>query len=253
MKSSVSQSWIRQTRANTHARLRLFCFAHSGGGASFFRRWGESIGTDIDVCSLQLPGRENRRSEPPFTQFTPLIETLVDVLLPYMDLPFAFFGHSLGALISFELAHQLRRQGRQGPAQLFVSGRRAPHIPRPETSIVALPDREFIEEIQRFHGTAPEVLQNKEVMELFLPLLRADFSLYESFVYASEGALNCPISVFGGDDDTEVSIATLIAWKEHTTSMFKLHVFPGNHFFLLEAEAQLLQIINRDVAFFLDF
>lgn len=253
MKSSVNQSWIRQTRANTHARLRLFCFAHSGGGASFFRNWGESIGTDIDVYSLQLPGRENRRSEPPFTQFTPLIETLADVLLPYMDLPFAFFGHSLGALISFELARQLRRQGRRGPAQLFVSGRRAPHIPRLETSIVSLPDSEFIAEIQRFHGTAPEVLQNKEVMELFLPLLRADFSLYESFVYASERALHCPISVFGGDDDTEVSLENLMAWKVHTSSMFKLHIFPGDHFFLRKAEVQILQIINRDVAFFLDF
>lgn len=254
MKSSVStrSPWIRSTPSKARACLRLFCFPHSGGGASFYRRWGDSIGEDIDVCPVQLPGRENRRSEPPFTQYTPLIETLADAFTPYMDMPFALFGHSLGALLSFGLARELRRRGKPGPVHLFVSGRQAPHIPRQERSIAALPDEEFLKEIRRFHGTADEILLNAELMELFFPLLRADFSIYESFVYASEPALDCSITAFGGSEDSEVSVASLMAWREHTARAFELHQFPGGHFFLLDVETQLLQIINHELAQFLD-
>jgi medium-chain acyl-[acyl-carrier-protein] hydrolase len=250
--ATIQHPWILGTHSKAYARLRLFCFSHSGGGASFYRHWDDAIGDEIDVCPVQLPGRENRRSEAPFTRFDPLIETLADALSPYMDMPFALFGHSLGALLSFGLARHLRRQGRPDPLHLFVSGRRAPHLPREDGSVATLPDKEFIEKIRHFHGTDEEILRNAELMELFLPLLRADFSIYESFVYTAEPPFHCPISAFGGLDDNEVSVSSLIAWKEHTTNAFGLHQFPGGHFFLLDMEEQLLQIMKHEMAAFLE-
>ncbi|GCE27614.1 hypothetical protein KDA_30980 [Dictyobacter alpinus] len=253
MKTSVitQSSWIHRNDLKPDARLRIFCFPHSGGGASFYRRWNNLSGQEIDVCPLQLPGRENRRSEAPMTQFDALIELLADVLAPYMGTPFVFFGHSLGALVSFGLARYLRRQGKKSPLYLFVSGRRAPQIPRDDSSVARLTDKEFIEKIRHFHGTDEEILQNPELMELFLPLLRADFSIYESFVYTPEPPFTFPISAFGGRDDIGVNVSSLIAWKSHTVGTFGLHQFPGGHFFLRDAEEQVLQLIKDDLAPFL--
>ena len=254
MKTSVTiqHPWIFRADQKAHARLRLFCFPHSGGGASFYRRWNEVFGDQIDVCPVQLPGRENRRNEPPFTQFDTLIEALADAFTPYMNMPFALFGHSLGALVSFGLARQLRSQGKPEPLHLFVSGRRAPQIPRREEPVAMLSDKAFIEKIRRFHGTDEAILQNNELMELFLPVLRADFSIYESFVYTPAPAFKYPISAFGGRDDSEVSMASLIAWKKHTSSTFGLHQFPGGHFFLLDREEQLAHIIHHEMSSFFD-
>lgn len=254
MKTSIitRSPWIRQSNLKPEARLRLFCFPHSGGGASLYYRWNEGIDQTIDVCPVQLPGRENRRDEPPVTLFDPLIASLTDALAPFMDVPFALFGHSLGALLCFGLARSLRRQGKAGPCALFVSGRRAPQIPREDRPVSSLTDDEFIEKIRRFHGTNEDILQNSELMELFLPLLRADFSVYESFAYTLEPPFHCPISAFGGRDDHEVPVASLIAWKDHTVSTFGLHQFPGGHFFLRDAQEQVLQIIIDELAPFLE-
>ena len=223
--------WIKRSGQDPQTRFRLFCFPFAGGGASLFRTWPERLQSDIEVCAIQLPGREERLAETPFDRLASLVDVLVDVLSPHMDLPFAFFGHSLGSLISFELTRRLRRQKDPGPLHLFVSGSRAPQIPDPDSPIHQLPDAEFIEALRRFNGTPKAVLDNPELMELFLPLLRSDIRLYETYIYDHEDPLDCPISAYGGLEDEEVSREELAAWRDQTRSRFSMQIFPGDHFF----------------------
>ena len=240
--------WIKRSGHDSQTCFRLFCFPYAGGGASFFRTWPERLPPEIEVCAVQLPGRENRLNETPFDKLSSLIDALAEVLYPYLDFPFAFFGHSLGALISFELTRRLRRQKTPCPKQLFVSGRRAPQIPDPDPPIHQLPDAEFTEELRRFNGTPQAVLDNPELMEVFLPLLRSDIRLDETYVYDHEAPLDCSISAFGGLADEETSREELAAWCEQTRSRFSIQMFPGDHFFLNGKESNgVLEIISKDI------
>jgi medium-chain acyl-[acyl-carrier-protein] hydrolase len=241
--------WIKRSRQDPQTRFRLFCFPFAGGGASFYRTWQERLEPAIEVCAIQLPGREDRLIETPIGELSTLIDVLVDVLSPYLDSPFGFFGHSLGSLISFELTRRLRRQKALCPMQLFVSGSRAPQIPNPDAPIHHLPDAEFIEELRRFNGTPQAVLENPELMEVFLPLLRSDIRLYETYVYDHEAPLDCPISAFGGLEDEEVSREELSAWCDQTRSRFRIQMFPGDHFFLNGKESDgFLESISNEIS-----
>jgi medium-chain acyl-[acyl-carrier-protein] hydrolase len=211
-----------------------------------FRTWADGLPPELEVWPVQLPGRESRLKEPAYTRLAPLVETLAQVLQPHLSMPFAFFGHSMGALISFELARQLRPYG-QTPAHLFVSGRRAPHLPDIDPPIYHLPQPEFIEELRRLQGTPEAVLQSAELMALILPCLRADFAVCETYAHAESAALDCPISAFGGTADPKVSRADLDAWRNHTQGAFSLRMFAGDHFFLHSARANLLQAIRGDL------
>lgn len=240
--------WIKRPIQDPQTCFRLFCFPYAGGGASFFRTWREILWPEIEVCAIQLPGRENRFREPPFAKLSSLVDALAEVLYPDLDFPFAFFGHSLGSLISFELTRLLRRQKAPGPMQLFVSGRRAPQVHDPDPPIYQLPDAEFIEELHRFNGTPKAVLDNPELMEVFLPLLRSDIGLDETYVYDHEAPLDCPISAFGGLEDEEVNREELSEWDVQTRSRFNIQMFPGDHFFLNGKERNgLLEIISKDI------
>jgi surfactin synthase thioesterase subunit len=244
-----NEVWIKRTGQDQQTCFRLFCFPYAGGGASIFRLWQERLPSDIEVCAIQLPGREDRLRETPFDRLSSLIDELADVLYPYMDLPFAFFGHSLGSLISFELTRRLRRQKAPCPLQLFVSGCRAPQIPNPDPPIHQLPDAEFIEELGRFNGTPQAVLDNPELMEVFLPLLRSDIGLWETYVYDREAPLDCPITAFGGLEDEEVSREELAAWCDQTRSRFNMQMFSGDHFYLNGKESNgVSEVISRDIS-----
>ncbi|MBW4476050.1 MAG: thioesterase II family protein [Tolypothrix brevis GSE-NOS-MK-07-07A] len=228
---------------NPHASVRLFCLPYAGASSLIFRRWLTSLPTTVEVCPIELPGRGLQSRLTPFSRLQPLISTLTSALLPYLDKPFAFFGHSLGGLVSFELARQLRREYNLSPVHLFVSARRAPQIPSPKPPIHALPDTEFIEELRRFNGTPDSVLQNTELMELLMPILRADFAMLETYVYAQEPPLECPITVFGGLEDEEASLEELKAWRSHTIASYNLQMFRGDHFFIQSEQPLLLQTL----------
>jgi medium-chain acyl-[acyl-carrier-protein] hydrolase len=159
--------------------------------------------------------------------------------------PFAFFGHSMGALISFELARQLRRQHAPGPIALFVSAHRAPQRPAPNPPVHSLPQDEFVEELRRLNGTPEAVFQDAELMQLLLPTLRADFAVCETYTYMPEEPLECPILAFGGLQDHEVSRDDLAAWRAQTHRTFKLRMVPGDHFFLHSARASLVCVVSR--------
>lgn len=239
--------WIVYPRPNPQARLRLFCFPYAGGGASIYRLWPNDLPAAVEVCSIQPPGRETRLREKPFTHTAPLTQALAPVLRPYFDLPFAFFGYSLGSLVAFELARELRRQGGPMPLHLFVGGRRAPQIPDPEPPIHDLPEPEFMHELRRLSGTPEAVLQNAELMQLLQPLLRADFAINETYPYTDEPPLECPISAYGGLEDAEANQNDLAAWLEQTRGAFKLQMFPGGHFFLNSDRTSLLRSISEDL------
>jgi len=247
---STFNSWIFAARPDQRARLRLFCFPHAGGGASMFRPWLDALPPEIEVCPVQLPGRENRLREPLYQQFAPLVQALAEALQPYFTLPFAFFGHSMGALLSFGLARHLRQQNASLPVQLFLSAYRAPQIPNLEAPLHLLPEAAFIKKLLSFNGTNPEVLENEELRQFLLPIMRADFAVCGTFRYTPEEPLACPISVLGGLQDSRVRQEDLLAWREQTSSAFTQRMLPGGHFYLQQQQIRLplLQLIAQDLA-----
>ena len=240
-------SWIAGHEPNPQARLRLFCFPYAGGSASMFRIWSNALPADVEACPIQLPGRSTRLMERPFTDLSSLIQVLAQALSSLLDKPFAIFGHSLGALVGFELARQLRRQYGVSPARLFISAGCAPQIPRRGSPIHTLPAKEFLAEVRRLNGIPKEVLEHDELMEIVIPLLRADFALYEAYVYSAEPPLNCPISAFGGLQDRKVTHRDLEAWRDQTTGAFSLRMLPGDHFFLNTTQPLLLQMLSQEL------
>ncbi|WP_088243857.1 thioesterase II family protein [Calothrix rhizosoleniae] len=229
----------------SQASMRLFCFPYAGGRALIYRSWAKSLPTNIEVCAIELPGRGSLLKETPFTQMEPLIETIAQIILPKLDKPFALFGHSMGALVSFELANLLLHKYGIKPAHLFISARRAPQIISKEPPVYSLPEPEFIAELHRLNGTSQEILANKELMQLFLPILRADFEVLETYTYRPLPPLECPITAFGGLSDPEANINELEAWAKQTKSTFSLKMFQGDHFFIHSAQSQLLEFLNQ--------
>lgn len=239
--------WIAHSKPNTNAKLRLFCFPYAGCGASAFSSWSESLTSNVEICPIELPGHGCRIAEHPFNLLEPLIKELARAILPHLNKPFAFFGHSMGGLVSFELAHLLRKDYNLSPVHLFISGRHAPQIPESKPPIHYLPEPEFINELRSLNGTPEGVLENAELMKLFLPILRADFAALETYVYTPKPRLNCPITILGGLQDYEVSCEGLEAWREQTKANFSMQMFQGDHFFIHSARSLLLQFLGREL------
>ncbi len=184
----------------------------------------------------------------PYDQVSPLVDTLAEVLWPYLTSPFAFFGHSMGALIAFELTRQLRRKFGIGPAHLFVSGHRAPHLHNPFPVLHQLPDPHFVQALQNRYGGIPDViLKDPELLQTFLPVLRADLKLVESYAYLDDRPLDCPLSVFGGLQDTIVSQREIAAWQYQTLGACTVRMLPGDHFFVQKSQAQVVGAIAQDL------
>ncbi len=240
--------WLVRGRRESPARMRLICFPYAGGGASAYRDWGALLPEDLEVVVLQLPGRETRLLEDPVTDATELTSALVDAVEPVLDAPFCFFGHSMGTMVSFELARALRRSGRPQPAALFLSAGRALHLPDPDPPIHQLPDREFVTELRaRYDGIPGEVLSNEELLELVLPGLRGDMKLLETHDFVEEEPLDIPITCFGGREDHRLSHEDLEGWSRHTRGSFVFRRLPGDHFFLHSQRSLLLRYLADDL------
>lgn len=239
--------WLVGYEYSDRVSLRLFCFPYAGGGALVYRDWHRILPGSIGVYAAQLPGRGDRLAEPPFRDLPALIEPLIEAIKPYLDKPFAFFGHSMGALIAFELSRKLRSEYGLKPAHLFVSGRRAPQLPDSDRITYNLAEAEFIEELRRLKGTPREMLENPELMQLVGPVLRADFQACQTYVYSDSPPLRCPITVFGGLQDNDVTREYLQPWRNQTSVAFTLRLLPGDHFFLHSSEAILLRLIAQEL------
>lgn len=227
------------------ARFRLFCFPYAGGGSGIFRPWSKQIHRHIEVVPALLPGRESRLREPACTRVEPLVESLAREIVPYLDRPFAFFGHSMGAIISFELARRLRWEHGIEPDHLFISGRRAPQLPEHDPEIHDLPEAEFVVEIERMKGTPKEVLEHAELMQMLIPLLRADFAVCTTYTYSPSTPLRCPITVLGGLQDETVTRTQLEPWRSQTTGACRIHMLEGDHFFINQQQSAILSIIMQ--------
>ncbi|MFC4545045.1 thioesterase II family protein [Paenactinomyces guangxiensis] len=241
----VDTPWLPYNKRRTSASLRLFCFPYGGGNPAVYLNWQNYMPEEIEIFPIQLPGRGIRFKEPSYTKLEPLIRDMAESLVPFFSEPFAFFGHSMGALISFELARDLQKRYQLQPHHLFVSGYHAPHLPDPNPPIHHLPDNEFIEELSKLNGMPRELLQNKDYFKVFLPSLRADCTVCEQYVYRPGHPLDCSITAFGGHQDPETDFDQLRAWQDQTKSAFDIHMFDGDHFFIHSEEKSLIKIILK--------
>ncbi len=246
--SSNTNTWFVCTQANPSAETRLFLFPYAGGGPAVFGKWFAEFPNLIERWAVHYPGRGSRHHEPPINNIPLLVEELSRAIQPFLDRPFAFFGYSLGALVAYELARDLRRRGLPQPKILFVSACGAPYLRDPHPPIHALPDAELLEALEELNGVPSEFLHLPDVMELLLPVLRADFEAIESYLYRpDELRLNCPIIAFGGLGDPRVSQECLEGWALHTDSSFKSQYFPGDHFFINTARESIMASIAAEI------
>jgi medium-chain acyl-[acyl-carrier-protein] hydrolase len=227
--------------------MRLFCFHYAGGSAQTFYTWPADLPPIVEIGMVQLPGRGHRLSEPKITRLLPLSRIVAQALRQYLDKPFAFFGHSLGALLCFEVARSLRRENGLEPAHLFISATHAPHCRKRDELLSTLPKDALIEKLHEFNGAPPEALRNEELMGLLLPTIRADFELCETYEYHHEAPLSCPITIYGGIEDHEVERERLAAWSEMTSGPSYIRMFPGGHFYIKTSQVIFLQSFASDL------
>jgi len=244
---AVTNAWFPGIEAAQPGKPRLFCFPWAGGGALPYRAWRENLCAVAAVVPVRLPGRETRAGEPAYERMEPLVERLLEEIRPFVNEPFSFFGHSMGAGVAFELARALRRAGLRQPASLHVSGARAPQY-RLHHRVPAEPSmRDFIEELRRLEGFPPSVLNNAELLQLALPALLSDARLYRRYEYHPEAPLAMPLFAYGGDADPNVTTEHLQAWGQQTSGLFRLSDFRGGHFYLEPSQAALLAVLKADL------
>lgn len=244
--SASHSSWLVRKR-EPHRRIRLFCFPYAGGNAFNFLPWQDAFDSSVEVCAIQLPGRGSRLAEPPFGSMAALLKAVAPVIATQSDLPFAFFGHSLGALIAFELTRYLHLYGLVAPCHLFVSGCQAPRYRSASRGLHRMDDAELVRVLQNFESTPPEVLASAELMALVLPTLRADFALAEEYRYRHGPALSVPMSVFAGTCDQNKGPGQVDGWAEETTGRCDVSWFGGGHFFINNQRDAVLERIGVDL------
>ncbi len=223
----------------------MFCFPYAGGGASLYAAWKSHLPEDIELCPVQLPGRETRLGEPSFTRMKPLVDELCKVLLSYMDLPYAMFGHSTGAVVAYATALQFKARWNLSPLHLFVSARRAPHLPSTEQAVHTLSDDGIIEKLRQLQGTPEEIFDSPELLTLLLPVLRADLELNDKYVSDIGEKLDCPVTAIGAIKDKHVTAKELDAWRMTTRGSFQSYLFPGDHFFIRQQVHEVTTVIKN--------
>jgi medium-chain acyl-[acyl-carrier-protein] hydrolase len=245
--TSKPDKWLLFPKPNPGASLRLFCFHYAGGNAQVFNHWPSYLPPTVEVGMVQLPGRGHRLTEPIISRLPLLSRAIAQAIQRYLDKPFAFFGHSLGALLCFEVARSLRREFRLEPAQLFISSTHAPHLRTQVESLSTLPKTALIEKLRAFNGVPQEALRNDELMDLMLPTIRADFEVSETYEYHPETPLDCPLTIYGGIEDHEVERERLGAWSDLTTGPSNLRMFPGDHFYFNTSQSLFLRTFAGDL------
>jgi medium-chain acyl-[acyl-carrier-protein] hydrolase len=235
--------WLRRFAAPLDPRARLFCLPYAGAGASLFRDWRPA--PDTEVWAVQLPGREDRFSEPALTGLGSIVDELATAVAPLTDLPYAFFGHSMGALLSFELTRELRRRGLPAPRRLFMSAFGAADLPPRRERLARLPEAAMLARLREMAGSSSTLL-DPEVLQVMLPMMRADFTACEEYVFAAEAPLDVPITAFCAVDDPEVDLSEMVEWWRHTTAGSAVHTFEGGHLYLREHAPRLLKIIAAE-------
>lgn len=233
--------WLVRPRRVAAPRLRVFCFPYAGGGPAAFRPWVRDLPHDVEIAIVQLPGRESRWRDPLHRGLDDIVPALGEAMRPLLSEPFVFFGHSLGAMIAFELSRWLRRQQLPMPQQLVCSAHRAPHLPNRHELLAHLPDDAFVRAVnERYGGVPAAILENRELLQLMLPSLRADVTVFESYRYREEMPLAIPLTALGGLTDTAVTQDEIEGWARHSSAGFRTRMFEGDHFFVQGQRSELL-------------
>ncbi|MEU1509490.1 alpha/beta fold hydrolase [Kitasatospora sp. NPDC005748] len=238
--SPGDELWCRRFHPAENATARLVCLPHAGGSASFYLPVSAALSPAVDVLAIQYPGRQDRRMEPAIDDLAVLVDRLYEVLRRQPELPLTFLGHSMGAVIGFELTRRLEADG-HAPVRLFASGRRAPSTVRQENTFRS--DDAILAEVRRLSGTASALLGDEEMMRAALPALRADYTAVEGYRCAPGITVNSPITVLTGDNDPKTTLDEAKAWAEHTTAELDLRVFEGGHFFISERSKDVMQVL----------
>jgi medium-chain acyl-[acyl-carrier-protein] hydrolase len=242
-------SWFLVPQPKPAAQLKLFCVPHAGRGASLYMPWRSLLPEWIELSAVQLPGREGRLAEAPLNRISAMSEGLAQQILPRLDRPYVLFGHSMGALICFETARVLRRLGAPPPQALVLSGRRAPAVPDLGPPIHGLSDSAFVEAIcARYNGIPQIILEQPDMMRMFLPIIRADLEAIETYAYRQETPLNIPFFLYGGRDDEQVSPENIEGWRLLTDARSDQRLFTGGHFYLQDERDALVQALITDLS-----
>ena len=237
--------WLHCVKPDPTARIRLYAFAFAGGGASVFYPWSKLVGDGVELWAIRLPGRETRLREAPITSFSEMMTELRCEVSPRLKAPYAFFGHSLGALLAYALAQSQDQSGSSEPRAVIVAGARAPHLPISEPRMQNLTDGAFLTLLrERYNGIPPAVLAHPELLQLMLPTLRADIALYENYQHQPAPPLRCTVAAFGGDRDPLVSASDLSAWQSLAGANFTTRQFAGDHFFLQQVTAETVAAVR---------
>lgn len=239
--------WFKRPQPNPQAGIALVCFPHAGGGASAYRDWPKSLPPEVELIVAELPGRESRIKETPLESLEAVIVALCTALSPLLaGRPYAFIGHSLGALVAFELARELRRENHELPFCLFASGREAPTRHEPGRQLHNLPDDEFIQEmISRYDGIPRMLLDEPELLSLLMPAMKADLRLTETYTYEAEAPFTFPLQIMSGKGDTRLTPDLLMPWAEQTTGPAPLTYFDGGHFFIRDSRMEVTAFVSR--------
>src|SRR5262245_37676317 len=243
-----SGRWLFCRAPRPDPRLRLFCVPFAGSGASAFNAWPGAFPENIELHAVQLPGREARYSEPPLSDVRDAARLVAEAIEPYLDRHYAFFGYSMGALIAFEVIRELRRRGAPMPIQLFAAARRAPQLAAERPPMAQLPREAFLDRLSEYYDSPSEVWANPDLLEIVLPVLRADMALCESYTYREEPPFGFPIQAFCGLRDRSAPRADVQAWRAQTTGDFALEMFEGSHFFLNASVARVQQLMLSRIA-----
>ncbi|CAL9648425.1 Thioesterase PikA5 [Streptomyces sp. enrichment culture] len=237
----MTDAWLRCRTPRHNPSARLVCLPHAGGTAGPYAAWGTGLPDDVELSAVQYPGREDRLSEPPAGDLQDLVTGVCAALLPLTDRPLVLFGHSFGAVVAHETARRLTAWG-AAPDHLVVSGRRAPALPA-RGDLHTRPDDDLVAELARLGGTRGELLADPAVRAAYLPAVRADFRLAETYHRPASPPLDCPVTALLGEADTEVDEAQARAWSAHTTGAFALRAFPGGHFYFTPRREPVLRLL----------
>ncbi|MFE3643182.1 thioesterase II family protein [Streptomyces sp. NPDC059169] len=234
--------WCRRFHPAPDAGRRLVCFPHAGGSASFYHPVSAALSPGVDVLAVQYPGRQDRRQEPAVDDIGLLADLIAEALEAWTDRPLTFFGHSMGAVVAFEVARRLERDG-DGPVRLFASGRRAPSAYRDE-QVHRRDDDGIVAELRALSGTDSRVLDDEEMLRMVLPALRSDYKAVETYRCEPGAVVRCPVTVLVGDDDSKTSLGEARSWDSHTTGTCDLQVFPGGHFYLVDRPKEVMDVLS---------
>ncbi|TDC90509.1 alpha/beta fold hydrolase [Actinomadura sp. 7K507] len=237
-------TWFRCPENRPWASMRLFCLPHAGGSAVFYRPWAKEISPAVEVHAVQYPGRADRMADAMVTDAHQLARLVAGAMAPLMDRPAALFGHSMGAVLAYEVARLLQERG-SAPVHVFASGARPPHD-RGDDRVAGKDDDGLVAEMVKLGGSDAEALQDPELRELVLPYVRNDFRLIEDYAHRPAGPrLTVPITAIVGDGDPHVSAERAAGWADVTDGRFALRVLPGDHFYLTEQQPDVIAEILR--------